>query len=103
MSVRDAEPGDIYADFNGKLWRVTGTCSEPTVYVEEVEPFCGEAGSVWQKVRRSGGVSGLMWQGFKRIFRPLPVQIPRGVFVFRDINGNAYEHPDDIPTALRQP
>lgn len=66
MSVHDAEPADVYADANGKLWRVVGTCREPTVIVEEVEPDPINHG---RKIRQSGGVSGLMWNGFKRIYR----------------------------------
>lgn len=64
MSVHDAQPGDIYADAQGKLWRVISVCAEPTVTVEEVEKLGQE------NVRRGGGVSGYMWYGFKRIFRP---------------------------------
>lgn len=37
MSIDDAEPGDIYADSNGKLWRILSVYREPTVEAEEVE------------------------------------------------------------------
>lgn len=37
MSVEDAEPDDIYADANGKLWRIKSVYREPTVEAEEVE------------------------------------------------------------------
>lgn len=66
MSVHDAKPGDIYADEQGKLWRVVGIFSEPTVQVQEIEPATPES-----PVKRLGGVSGLMWNGFIRIFRPI--------------------------------
>jgi len=77
----DAKPGDIYVDAQGKLWRVTGTWREPTVEVEEIEPHAvletkpacdGEQAPMPSFVRRtmSGGVSGLMWDNFKRIHRP---------------------------------
>ena len=65
MSVHDAEPNDVYADAEGKLWRVMGICGEPTVIVQEIESSTPET-----PVRKSGGVSGLMWHGFKRVFRP---------------------------------
>jgi streptogramin lyase len=65
MSIHDAEPSDVYVDEQGKLWRVIGKFSEPAVTVEEVEPTrnCSPH-------RRTGGVSGCMWQGFVRIYRP---------------------------------
>lgn len=67
MSVHDAEPQDVYADKNGKLWRVYYYCSQPTVGVIEIEPAEG-----CEPARMSGGISGLMWNGFTRIFRPAP-------------------------------
>lgn len=65
MSVHDAEPGDVYVDKEGKLWRVMGTCHEPTVQVAEIERTVPE-----RPVTLRGGISGLMWDGFKRIYRP---------------------------------
>lgn len=65
MSVHDAEPNDIYVDAAGKLWRVVGVCGEPTVIVREIEPETPES-----PVTRSGGVSGYMWHGWKRVHRP---------------------------------
>lgn len=67
MSVHDAKPGDLYVDGSGKLWRVVGVCGEPTVIVREVESAAPES-----PVQKSGGVSGFMWHGFKRIHRPDP-------------------------------
>lgn len=92
MSVHDAEPGDIYADEQGKLWRIVGVCHQPTVIAEEVEgtlndpnaaqllPNIGVAlgGQLGMpraqivKARRSGGTGGLMWSGWKRIWRKQP-------------------------------
>lgn len=69
MSVHDAEPNDVYADFDGKLWRVIGTWDEPVVHVEEIEQTCPTTDG--SKTRKLGGVSGLMWTGFIRIFRPI--------------------------------
>lgn len=92
MTVHDAEPSDIYVDANGKLWRCVSTCSEPTVTFEEVEgrtqappdQMMAQAMQAAQyrsppappiiKDRRSGGVAGLMWQGWKRIHRRAPEQ-----------------------------
>lgn len=65
MSVHDAKLDDLYVDDAGKLWRVVALCGEPTVHVQEVETMMPDS-----PVRRSGGVSGLMWRGFKRIHRP---------------------------------
>jgi hypothetical protein len=65
MSVHEAEPGDVYVDENGKLWRVIGVCGEPTVIVREIEPDAPES----PPVTRSGGVSGYMWHGWKRVHR----------------------------------
>lgn len=66
MSVHDAVPGDIYVDRTGKLWRCVTVCHEPTVTMEEVE---GRVEGPIIRGRQSGGVSGLMWNGWKRIFR----------------------------------
>lgn len=72
MSVHDAKPGDVYADRYNKLWRVKYTCPEPTVSMEEIEPSRG--GGLISSVMghqppetKTGGVSGLMWEGFRRI------------------------------------
>lgn len=35
--IADAQPGDIYADPSGKLWRILDVVTEPTVVAEEVE------------------------------------------------------------------
>lgn len=67
MSVNDAQPQDVYADASGKLWRVVSICGEPTVCVQEIETTTPDS-----PVRKTGGVSGYMWQGFKRVFRPDP-------------------------------
>lgn len=89
MSVHDAEPGDIYVDLTGKLWRVIAVCHQPTVTAEEVEGhlpsannFAGAQVGIGQaiaglyppqpqivKARMSGSTSGFMWSGFKRIWR----------------------------------
>ena len=65
MSVHDAQPGDVYVDAGGKLWRCVGTCQEPTAIFEEIEPRHFNLALE----RKSGGVGGLMWNGWKRIWR----------------------------------
>ncbi len=86
MSVHDAEPGDVYVDAIGKLWRCVSICHEPTVVMEEVEGhtsappdpmIIGMAAQQYHppgappimRNRRFGGVQGLMWDGWKRIWR----------------------------------
>ena len=56
----DAKPGEIYVDKEGKRWRVYGICREPMLFVEEDEPSPPNP-----VVRKMGGVSGIMWEGFK--------------------------------------
>jgi hypothetical protein len=68
VSVHDAEPGDIYVDAEGKLWRVLWTCREPTVCLQAVENSALFSGSPPDSTRQ-GGISGQMWHGFKRIWR----------------------------------
>lgn len=72
MPVHEAQPMDVYTDENGKLWRVVGIFGEPAVIVEEIESKSPES-----PVRMTGGVSGLMWNGFKRVVR------------YADFNGDA--------------
>lgn len=67
--MHDALPNDVYVDANNRLWRVVAICGEPTVIVQEVESVSPET-----PVRMNGGVSGLMWRGFKRIHRPTTEQ-----------------------------
>jgi hypothetical protein len=92
MSVHDAEPGDIYTDERGKLWRIVAVCHQPTVEAEEVEGTLydpnvpqapnaaaaavginlgqfGVSSARINKQRKSGGTNGLMWNGWKRIWR----------------------------------
>ncbi len=83
--VHDSNPGDIYADKDGRLWRVISYCAEPTVYMEAVEPdppmdpnYAQQLQQIQSQPRtielyrqkQRGGVNGLMWEGFKRIYRP---------------------------------
>lgn len=63
--MQDAKLGDIYIDAQNKLWRVRGRCDQPMVFLEEVEP----ADPAKEKGELAGGIDGLMWNGFKRIWR----------------------------------
>lgn len=90
MSVHDAVPGDVYADEQGKLWRIVAVCHEPTVTAEEVEGTLHDPAVPMQlfvgagvaqggqhgmpraqivKARRTGATGGLIWSGWKRIWR----------------------------------
>ena len=82
--VHDSNPGDIYVDKEGKLWRVILYCPEPTVTMEAVEPDAPLNPNYAQQMlqmqqqpktvelyrqKKCGGVNGAMWEGFKRIHR----------------------------------
>lgn len=86
MSVSESNPGDLYMDENGKLWRVIGVLREPSITMEEVEPepqpnpayqMGGQTGTYQPQPtlplpyrnKKEGGVSGYMWNGFKRIYK----------------------------------
>lgn len=68
--VHKAKPNDVFVDVDGKLWRVISICGEPTVSMREIE--CTEqirAGKTfYPPVEKRGGISGQMWEGFKRIY-----------------------------------
>ena len=65
MSVRDAKPGDLYADPHGNVWRVIGIWQEPTVKMMQIDDPAGQEHTF--RPHQHGGVSGQMWEGFKRI------------------------------------
>ncbi len=65
MSVRDAKPGDIYTDAFGNVWKVLSTCAEPTVHMMMIDDPRRHENDI--RPHQHGAVSGLMWQGFKRI------------------------------------
>jgi hypothetical protein len=94
--VDDAETDDIYADVDGKLWRIISVVRQPTVIAEEVEgtlydpyapyaPLAYRPGHVGpsqalnqatqvlpariDKNRRSGPIGTPTWHGWRRIFR----------------------------------
>lgn len=65
MSVRGANPGEIYEDDEGHRWLVTSVCNEPTVGMQRIEPRWHDGGPA--PFSQRGGVSGLMWKGFRKI------------------------------------
>lgn len=92
MTVHDAQLADVYVDKQGRLWRCIMTCHEPTVTFEAVEGYVpGPAGGFQGaaqampyvpstpqivKPQQRGGINGLMFEGWKRIFRPSPTDRP---------------------------
>jgi hypothetical protein len=67
--VRDAKPGDVYVDSNGDLWRVQWTCASPTVGVVPLTDSAYPNSNSPGTEAMSGGVEGLLWEGFKRVYR----------------------------------
>jgi hypothetical protein len=73
MSVHEAEPGDVYVDGQGELWKIVGICREPTVIADRLTTaFEREGGAGIGQQRQSGGVSGLMWNGFRKLSERAP-------------------------------
>jgi hypothetical protein len=66
MISSDAYPGDIYRDKQGNVWKVIGICHEPTVQMVQLVDSTDGYGTS-KSYRKSGGISGLMWDGFQRI------------------------------------
>lgn len=71
--IHDAQPGDIFVDDNDKLWRIVGRWDEPCVVAESVDLIAG-GGALIPKTKQQGGISGLMWKGFRFLHRPKPPQ-----------------------------
>lgn len=87
-AIADAQPGDIYADPSGKLWRILDVVAEPTIVAEEVEgvlddpnapklPMVGAQAmiggfparaSIRKHIHRAP-TSSHVWFGWDRIFR----------------------------------
>ncbi|WP_156936683.1 hypothetical protein [Chelativorans sp. J32] len=58
-------PGEIYEDENGDRWLVTGLYLEPTVEMQRIEARWSDEQP--GPMKQFGGVSGLMWKGFRKI------------------------------------
>lgn len=74
MSVHDARPGDFYQDKSGRMWVVRSYCGVPTVSMERVIPlsdvpltYSPDRFSEYAEAFKSGGVTGLMWEGFVKM------------------------------------
>jgi hypothetical protein len=63
--INAPEPGQIYEDANGDRWLVKHCCMEPSVTMQRIEPQWGEGHP--PPFEQGGGVTGLMWQGFKKV------------------------------------
>ena len=61
-TVHEAAPGDVYVDDKGQVWRVEWVCREPTVGMVKLHAPDEEPN------KASGGVSGLIWDCFRRIY-----------------------------------
>lgn len=61
-TVDRANLGDVYTDAAGGLWRVVGLLSEPSVTMISMVTEGASA-------TMTGGVTGAMWNGFKRLRR----------------------------------
>ena len=68
-TINDAQPGDIYIDANGKLWRILEVVREPTVTAEEVEGTLRDPNAPINKIRRAQTTADACWAGFTRIWR----------------------------------
>lgn len=58
--IYEAELGDIYADADGKRWRVTAV-DQPVAHLEQIDA---------PTFRQEGGISDHRWKNFRRISRP---------------------------------
>jgi hypothetical protein len=77
MSVHDAEPGDIYLDARGCVWKVVGIWHEPVVDMVQIDDPRTSLLENGMRPHQLGGVSGLMWQGFTRIHRQQDIDMGR--------------------------
>jgi hypothetical protein len=64
MSIKPELPGEIYEDKNGDRWLVMSLCNEPTVTMQRLLPQWDNAPPAF---KQSGGIHGLMWDGFKKV------------------------------------
>jgi hypothetical protein len=73
MSIRPEAPGEIYEDSKGRRWLVMSLCNEPTVTMQQVLPQWHE--NTMMPFTQSGGITGLMWNGFKKVL-DAPAETP---------------------------
>lgn len=66
QGIASAQPGDIWEDPSGQQWNCVGKWQEPTVMMETPEL----RGCIAENpVRKFGGISGIIWHGWKLIMR----------------------------------
>lgn len=65
MSINPQSPGEIYEDNKGDRWLVVSMCQEPTVTMQQIQPVWHDSDA--RPYQQGGGVTGLMWQGFRKI------------------------------------
>lgn len=63
--IQDAHVGDLFVDKSGRPWTIVGVCQEPTVIAVRMT-FTGDDRP---EERIHAGVSGLLFDGFKRVWR----------------------------------
>lgn len=63
--INPQHPGEIYEDKDGGRWLVVSMCQEPTVTMQRIEPCWADNQPA--PIQQGGGVSGLMWDGFKKV------------------------------------
>lgn len=57
MTISDAQPGDIYLDPSGMLWRIVA--AGPAISAQEVDGVAG----------RRALINDPIWHGWQRVFR----------------------------------
>lgn len=62
--IRGMQPLDIYVDEKGHEWEVVGYWTEPVVIMQR-KALPGER--LEHPLRKTAGISGLMWSGFKKL------------------------------------
>lgn len=65
IHITTNSPGEIWEDANGQRWLVIGMWDEPTVTMQAIHQQWDENGT--PPARKHGGVSGLMWHGFRKV------------------------------------
>lgn len=65
LSIEKCEPGTLYKDAEGTLWRVVGYWTDPVVVMDMVCDADGVPHT--QPERRTAGVNGDLWNGFRRL------------------------------------
>jgi len=62
--IEIAEPNDLFQDSKGNMWLVIGRCDVPVIYMQQLA-LPSQPNSQLRK--RDGGITGEMWDGFRKI------------------------------------